>query len=105
MNWAMLGEAANYAVQSEMRDRGIVVHVKTNLGPSIKVFDAQQEKAQNAAGANLIKVGVSVRDKSGAELYSSGDWPETDYILTGAIVAIVGVGVLLIVRGTRTIKK
>lgn len=95
--WRSLQQALGLAAQSELQSQGLQVHVKTNLGPSIKVFDAKDEQSRD--GLDLVKVGVSVRDESGAELYGSGDWPKTDYLLAGSLLAIGGVVIALLARG------
>lgn len=77
-----------------------VISVKTSLGPEIVIYDSQTPAvASDGALGGLVKVGVIARKHDGKQLYNYGGYPDTDWILTGAIIGAVGFTTYLLLRG------
>lgn len=87
-----LGAAARGAAQG----RGVRVLIKTNLGPAFTVYDHDDPGAD---GPGFLKAGVMIQDRNGQPIGKLGTIPQTDWLVLGAILAVVGAGVFLMVRG------
>lgn len=74
---------------------GLKVYVKTNLGPELLVYDARAPLERGG----IIKAGAVVRDSSGREVTRFGEYPATDRVLAGALIAAAALLAYLIGRG------
>lgn len=82
---------------NEIKQDGLIVKVKTDLGPAITVYDINDEQK----GGSFIKGGVRIVNNRGKVIHSFGDWPKTNYLKAGLLFGglfMVGAGVVYGVR-------
>lgn len=83
-------------VNNYLTRTGLRVAVKTNLGPEVVVYNADQP-AERSALADMLQLGVIVRDRYGTVLAKHGGYPQTNPLLAGGL--LLGFGGLLYVIG------
>lgn len=89
-----------YTVSNQLHDNGVKIFVKTDLGKEILVYDAAAPVNQTTGETNnLIKVGISVRDKNGNVITNYGGNPKTNYFKVAAVVAPILIVGFLTLRG------
>ena len=93
-------DAIKLEAQKELQKQGYQVFVKTSISPELKVFDSKQAELAGAGGGeSFIGVGVTIKDKDGKLIVNYGGKPETNYLLTGSIIAFVVMVLFFFARG------
>ena len=87
-------------IDSQVNNRGAQIWLKTNLGPAIKIYDAD-----TPGGGSFIKAGVFVTDRNHVELASYGGKPPTNWVYAGALGAITSLATFIFLRGIKGLKK
>lgn len=89
-----------YAAENKAYEKGIKIYVKTDLGKEVLVYDAQKPVSQTTGETNdLIKVGITVKDKNGSVITNYGGNPKTNYLKVGLVVTPMLVMGFLMLRG------
>lgn len=86
------GYAADY-----LDEKGLQVHVKTDFGPAIKIYDADDPAGDNSPLP--IKYSVALTNRNGKVIKQYNPTPATNPIKAGIVVAVVGAGVYFILAG------
>lgn len=83
---------------SYVRQGGVRVSVKTNLGPELPIFSGTGEGGGLASKLGL-KAGVIVRSQDGSTIATYGDPAPTEPIKVIALAIVLGVIGIVLIRG------
>lgn len=92
-----LRDKANEYTADYLNEKGLQVHLKTDFGPAIKVYDA------DAPGGNdsklPIKYSVMITNREGKIIKQLNDAPKTNPLKAAALVGVLGIGTFVIISG------
>jgi hypothetical protein len=91
----VIGRVTGSAIQSS----GVRVSVKTNLGPEFTVWDGPAKAGAGLAQSIGIRGAVIVRDAQGNVLFTHGEPPETNLLLSAIFFSVAAYIGFLIWRG------
>jgi hypothetical protein len=95
---ASIADVLKYTVNNQAYERGIKVFVKTDLGKEILVYDAREPQGKGG-GTDIIKAGITIKDKDGSVITNYGGYPKTNYLKVAAVTVPILFVVFLMVRG------
>lgn len=81
----------SHYVDAKLQSKGVQVYIKTNLGPTLKVYDARNQNA----GPGLLKAGITIKDADGRTLMQTEQPPTDIFLSIAAGVSVFGVAYLL----------
>lgn len=79
---------------------GLQVHLKTDLAPSIKIYDIDSPSSESG-GDSLIKYGVTVTDRNGKELSNYGGKPKVNLLKVALLYGVLGAGLFVVAKGLK----
>lgn len=85
--------------QKELDKKGLQVFVKSSVSPEIKIYDSDNKNMSTGAGASLVDVGVTLRNRNGNMITNYGGVPDTNYLLAGSLTVLAFMVIFFFVRG------
>lgn len=83
----------------------VKIYVKTDLGKEVLVYDSGSPVEDNPESKSFIKYGIKIKNQNDKELFSYGDYPETNYLKLGGVAFVVAVGLFVTLKGLKGIVK
>lgn len=85
---------------SQLRDEGLQIHLKTDLAPSVKIYDINSPNSESG-GDSLIKYGITITNGKGKQLTNYGGQPKTNLLKVAVVYGALSVGLFVIIKGLK----
>lgn len=95
--WEKIKDAASGYASDKLDEKGLQIFLKTDFGPAVKVYDADQPGGNDSSLP--IKYAVTVTDRNGKRLTGYGEPPATNPLKAALLIGVVGAGIYFLLAG------